>query len=179
MTGKTSVKATLRGEMRARLGKMSSDERISESKSIRDQLIFPPGSKVALFAGTRTEPQLLDLIVENRQIAWFLPRVTGGSTMEFLRVCDLEILVEGPFGIREPPTGEPAPDLDFIICPGLAFTSSGHRLGQGGGYYDRALSRYPTARRLGAAFSCQLRESLPIEPHDLAMEDIIRPRSEL
>lgn len=98
--------------------------------------------------------------------------------MEFLPVTHYDRLVPGPFGILEPPGGPPAGDLDVIICPGLAFTRDGHRLGQGGGYYDRALARFPQARKIAVAFPCQIVATLPHEPHDAIMDAVITPSGE-
>ena len=83
--------------------------------------------------------------------------------MEFLETNSVRNLRPGPYGILEPAEGEVAEKLDVIICPGLAFTPEGARLGQGGGFYDRALARYPAARKIGVAFACQILPSLPCE----------------
>lgn len=53
------------------------------------------------------------------------------------------------------------------MVPGLGFDARGGRLGYGGGYYDRLLTRLPsTALRVAAAFSAQLLDAVPMEPHD-------------
>ena len=96
--------------------------------------------------------------------------------MTFHRVtshCDLTI---GKFGILEPLPSAPeiTPDnLDTMICPGIAFSLSGIRLGQGGGYYDRYLAKTIKARLIGVAFDLQIQDMLPSDPHDIAMHEII------
>ncbi|MEK4028811.1 5-formyltetrahydrofolate cyclo-ligase [Pseudobacillus sp. FSL P4-0506] len=62
--------------------------------------------------------------------------------------------------------------MDLIIVPGLAFCRSGSRLGFGGGYYDRFLAGY-NGSTVALAFSQQLMEQLPREPHDLPVQQII------
>ncbi len=64
MQSKTSAKAQLRRKIRRTLKELSSDQVANFSAGLRRQLLFPPGSTVAIFAGTLTEPSLLDLITE-------------------------------------------------------------------------------------------------------------------
>ena len=173
MGGKTSAKAEQRRSMKTVLGRLERSFIESASIEIRRQIPLRPGSRIALFAGTTTEPQLLDLIQQNPQIDWFLPKVTGSDTMDFLPVSSSDDLEKGFLGILEPHSGTPATELDLIICPGVAFTDKGGRLGQGGGFYDRALARFPSAERIGVTFSCQLVEQLPTRPHDIQMHRVI------
>ncbi|HXY17869.1 MAG TPA: 5-formyltetrahydrofolate cyclo-ligase [Candidatus Nitrosopolaris sp.] len=80
--------------------------------------------------------------------------------------------------IVQPP---PRPDLvlpegkfDLIIIPCLGFAEDRHRLGLGGGWYDRFLVRQPQALKIGLAFQNGLIESgLPREPHDIRLDKII------
>jgi 5-formyltetrahydrofolate cyclo-ligase len=48
-----------------------------------------------------------------------------------------------------------------------------NRLGQGGGYYDRAFARYPDALRIGLAWSVQEHDALPADPWDLPLHIIL------
>ncbi len=63
---------------------------------------------------------------------------------------------------------------DVVLVPGLAFTRDGHRLGQGGGWYDRFL---PDVREdcttIGVCFAPQLVEALPTEDHDVRMDHVV------
>lgn len=173
MTGKTSAKAQLRRQMRARLAALSADEVARASRELRGALDFPEGAAVALFAGLPTEPDLLPLVAEFPKVTFFLPRVISPAEMSFHQVRDLSELRRGAFGIREPRSGAEPTKLDFILCPGLAFTKTGGRLGQGGGFYDRFLPRHPEALKLGVAFSCQIVKTLELAPHDIAMDQIL------
>jgi 5-formyltetrahydrofolate cyclo-ligase len=57
--------------------------------------------------------------------------------------------------------------IDLVITPGLAFDARGNRLGYGGGFYDRYLSRLgPEALRVGVAFHFQLVDEVPNGPAD-------------
>ena len=78
--------------------------------------------------------------------------------------------VPEPIGNEIPVRGE---ELEVIIVPLLAFDRAGHRLGYGAGYYDRFLSSYPKAFKIGAAFSCQEIRSVPADANDVAMDLIV------
>ncbi|MEM8748039.1 MAG: 5-formyltetrahydrofolate cyclo-ligase [Actinomycetota bacterium] len=63
---------------------------------------------------------------------------------------------------------------DVIVVPGTAFTSEGHRLGQGGGWYDRFLpGRRPDAFAVGLAFLPQIVDDLPVEEHDVILDCVV------
>lgn len=83
----------------------------------------------------------------------------------------------GPFGILEPErqsSRELKPEeLDLIICPGTAFDSDCHRLGMGGGYYDRYLPKCKNAFIIMAAFEVQFADKLPFESHDYPMDIVV------
>ena len=84
-------------------------------------------------------------------------------------------LETGPYGIRQP--GPDAEELvpDILFVPLVGFTERLERLGQGGGHYDRWLAAHPEARAIGLAWDAQLVESLPVEPHDMALDAVVTP----
>lgn len=104
----------------------------------------------------------------------YVPKVNG----EHLRICpllDLEELKPGDLGILEPcePISEAHPkDIDLIVIPGLAFDKKGHRLGQGGGHYDRLLKE-TKGFKVGLAFDEQVTEELPTEAHDVPLNMLL------
>jgi 5-formyltetrahydrofolate cyclo-ligase len=64
--------------------------------------------------------------------------------------------------------------IEVSVIPGAVFARSGHRLGYGGGYYDRFLAQEaPRSYRIGLAFSVQLVEQIPVLPHDVPMDMLI------
>ncbi len=73
------------------------------------------------------------------------------------------------------PEDEPDPvAVDLVIVPGVAFTASGHRLGQGGGWYDRFLPGLrPGVQRIGVCFRECLVDEIPTEAHDITMDVVI------
>ncbi len=97
-------------------------------------------------------------------------------TLRLSTLKDPEDLVISTFSVPEPIGNEiPArgEDMEVVIVPLLAFDRTGHRLGYGAGYYDRYLSSYPQAKKIGMAFSCQEIESVPADDNDVAMDMII------
>ena len=75
----------------------------------------------------------------------------------------------GRFGILAPDTAQ-CPLVDsargaVVLVPGLAFARDGHRLGHGGGYFDRFLSRFD-GTSIGLVYDFQVLDGLPIDPHD-------------
>ena len=98
-----------------------------------------------------------------------LPYVTGEETMEAAEVGPDDPLEESGYGPKEPARRVAVdPDqVDAVVTPGLAFDRSGHRLGYGGGHYDRYLARLgPHAVRIGIGFGAQLVEEIPAEETD-------------
>jgi 5-formyltetrahydrofolate cyclo-ligase len=97
--------------------------------------------------------------------------------MDAVRVSDVDKdLKPGRFGIPQPHGGVPVDPrkIDFIFIPALAYDGVGHRVGRGGGYYDRFLSsRAPGAFRCGVAFECQVLKSVPVKEHDCHVHTLV------
>ena len=101
------------------------------------------------------------------------PRITAkGRPLEFHRVPDGEVLVPGAFGIHEPLDHWPRVTPGLLLVPLLAFDASGHRLGYGGGFYDRTLEKL-NVPALGIAYAGQEVVSLPQEAHDRTLDMIL------
>ncbi len=70
---------------------------------------------------------------------------------------------------KKPPAG-----FDVIIIPALGFDpKSLHRIGYGGGYYDKFLATQPKARKIGVCFETGKTGRIPVEPHDIPMDIIV------
>ena len=79
-----------------------------------------------------------------------------------------------------PTKDEPLPlrRFDLIIVPVLAFDKAKHRLGWGGGWYDRFLTNQPQALKIGLCFENGLSKALlPREPHDITLDKIITEKN--
>lgn len=62
---------------------------------------------------------------------------------------------------------------DAILVPCLGYDLHGHRIGYGGGFYDKTLSNYPDAVKIVVGFGFQELIEVPNEPHDIACDYII------
>lgn len=97
------------------------------------------------------------------------PFLTESGEMQAAEVGPEDAFEPSGYGPREPASRvsvDPS-DVDAVIAPGLAFDRQGNRLGYGGGHYDRFMARMkPEAVRIGAAFSPQIVERVPVEPGD-------------
>jgi 5-formyltetrahydrofolate cyclo-ligase len=65
-------------------------------------------------------------------------------------------------------------NIDLVLVPGLAFSKDRHRLGRGGGFFDRLLGgRGVNAFKLGVCFSFQIVDSVPPGEHDVIMDAVV------
>ena len=82
-------------------------------------------------------------------------------------------LIKGTYNIPEPAPDWPVAHPKILLVPLLAFDKQGHRLGYGGGFYDRTITTLKPARTIGIAYADQEVEILPHEPHDIALDAVI------
>ena len=104
-----------------------------------------------------------------------VPKVVG-KDMIFYKFLDFSQLEEGYFGIPEPARGETVDWADpktAIIMPGVAFDRQNHRVGYGGGFYDRFLEKHTEIQRVAVAFDFQMVEEVPTEPTDICPHIIV------
>ncbi|HKY81742.1 MAG TPA: 5-formyltetrahydrofolate cyclo-ligase [Sphingobium sp.] len=103
-----------------------------------------------------------------------LPRVLDRlGSMDFIAWRPDEQLSPGLYGTSHPEPVGPPVTPDVILAPLVGFDRAMNRLGQGGGYYDRAFARHPDALRVGVAWSVQEHDRLPADPWDLPLHIII------
>lgn len=89
-----------------------------------------------------------------------------------------ECIEKGPHGIPQPLCGTGPVGPDLVIVPLLAIDPSGHRLGQGGGHYDRVLPelRARGARLIGVGWDMQRIDfGLAHEPWDVTLDGFACP----
>jgi 5-formyltetrahydrofolate cyclo-ligase len=178
------TKAELRREMRTRLAALGS-AREEKSRAIVNSLTNHPdfarhlkNGRIALFSPLPKEPDI-EMLWESASGRFCYPRVAH-IALEFVEVAKLDDLTISTWHpqIREHTHAAARvvrpEEIDIILVPGLAFTKHGHRLGRGGGFYDRYLGLLPpTTLKIGVCFALQLVETLPIEPHDQRLDAIV------
>ncbi len=101
------------------------------------------------------------------------PACIGNTPLEFRRIDNLDLLEAGFRNIAEPGMDCPSVTPDLIIAPMIAFDRSMHRLGQGGGHYDRSFAAFPQATRIGLAWSVQEADAIPVAAHDMPLDMIV------
>ena len=172
-----SEKSRLRKSIRQRLRELSLEDRRQRSIEICEELarLLAGKKSIALFAPRPTEPDL-DLLWEqdlskDRILAY--PRCHGDRLL-FFAVSSLLELHPGKFGIREPGSRRSVQHLDAIVLPGLAFTQTGIRMGQGAGFYDRFLeTAHADAIKIGVCFDFQVIPNIPREEHDVNVDLLV------
>jgi len=172
-----TAKAKLRSEMRAFL-KTSSEDIINTASAkicrhiASSQDLLHGVKTIALFAANGAEISLSGLhdLLPGMQLCY--PLCLPHCQLSFHLVSRTEQLTPGMSGIPEPdPIKHEAislADIDLILCPGLAFGMDGSRLGQGGGYYDRALEHF-TGTACGVIMATQIAPTIPHDNHDVQM----------
>ena len=184
-------KAGIRREMKARRRELAADEKAVADAVVCEKLktrgdigeMIDPldcgGGVLAVYLASPDEINI-DPYIEymlRAGVEVVAPR-WNGETYELakLKGLDDKNLRRGPMGIREPIDAdvvEPKSVYAWII-PGLAFTRGGKRLGYGGGWYDRFLASAPKgAVKIGVAYSFQIVDDLPSEPHDIQLTDVV------
>ncbi len=150
---------------------------VNVSAKIRENLaahsFYKNSKNIMIFYPTKYEVNLLDL-VENSGKNFFLPRVNGLE----LEVCEFSNgaeLKKSEFNIFEPISNSVSPSvLDLVIVPALMADKRGYRLGYGGGFYDRFLSKYGKSfKSIVVIPECLFVEELPIDNYDQKVDDIV------
>ena len=120
----------------------------------------------------RTEPILRRAQADGKRVA--VPKVCGDE-MRFLWLDDLQQVAPGAYGIPEPIADGPVAmdETALVLMPGLAFDPEGHRLGYGGGFYDRYLADQPNHPLVALCYSFQLLDHLETEAHDVPVDLVV------
>ena len=120
----------------------------------------------------RTVPMLEQALKDGKKVA--VPKVYGDE-MKFLYLDDLTKVSKGYAGIPEPIADGPVADDEtaLVLMPGLAFDPAGHRIGYGGGFYDKFLAAEPNHPTLALCYEFQLLPELDTEEHDIPVDTVL------
>ncbi len=142
-------------------------------------IAWPPGCSVAAYWPMGDEIDVRPLIeaLHGRGHGLALPvTVRRGMRLVFRTGVPVTTLVPGGFGTQVPEPGQPEVTPRVLLVPLLAFDRTGHRLGYGGGYYDRTLEALRAAGQtlaVGVAYAGQEIDAVPRGVHDQCLDWIV------
>ncbi len=138
--------------------------------------LLSPQMRVAGYCAMASEADISPLLmeIEGRGAALALPWIGAqGQNMLFRSWSDAAPLDMAADKFLQPHSTADQVAPDIILMPLLGFDRQGTRLGQGAGYYDRALARQSDPLRIGVAWSVQEFENLPADPWDMPLDAIL------
>lgn len=120
----------------------------------------------------RTWALLEQALKDGKKVA--VPKVYDDE-MRFIYMDDLGAVFKGYAGIPEPIADEPIADdpTALVLMPGLAFDKEGHRIGYGGGFYDRFLEDEPNHPTVALCYHFQMMDHLDTEEHDIPVDKVL------
>ncbi len=191
------TKSEIRKELSVRRDRISLEEKaVYDAKihlSLYDTLAYQQCSALFAYLSFRSEIDTITILLaalkEHKKV--YVPRVEG-KEMNFYEIHDLNSLIPSSYGILEPAGGDFyrcqeetksfGPDQknlpnQLMLLPGLAFDPLGNRIGYGGGYYDRYLSRFPKDYfyRTALAYDLQILDRIESKDYDMTADAIITP----
>ncbi|CAV19862.1 5-formyltetrahydrofolate cyclo-ligase [Vibrio atlanticus] len=188
---KTLTRSEFRKQIRIKRNSLSSEQQTQSGIDLVKQCAqldeIQSAQHIALYISIDgeldTQPLIEWLWAQGKQT--YLPVLHPFSTghLLFLHYSPSTPTVLNKYGIVEPQLNQllvkPCQQLDLILTPLVGFDSQGHRLGMGGGYYDRTLARWfetgNGATPIGLAHDCQHVDRLPIEGWDIPLPKIVTP----
>ena len=174
-------KKEMRAQIRAKKRAMTEAQIVSASKRLAEQFLscelyrkaqtiygyLPYNQEV------RTVSMLEQAIRDGKRVA--VPKCYG-SDMKFIYIDDfVNQVAPGYANIPEPIADGPVADdkTALVLMPGMAFDPQGHRIGYGGGFYDRFLADEPDHPTLALCYGFQMVEHLETEEFDIPVNQVI------
>ncbi len=150
-----------------------------------DFLKSPPGKIVSGFAAIRDEINPAELMLWLHAEGWQLAlpvMIAKGKPLVMRAWTPGDTMEAAAWGIAEPTAEKPEVDPDVVLVPLLAFDERGHRLGYGGGFYDRTLARLRAKKpvvAVGIAYDEQKVDAVPVESYDQRLDWVLTPSGPL
>ena len=179
-------KKSLRAEALKRLGLLEPEELETKSVRIQKKLFsleaFRKAKCVCFYVSLPLEVDTKGMIDEalalGKRVVVPLTNLEN-KELSLYEITDRQIdLGQGAFGVMEPRPDKALrvhlAEVECLIIPGIVFDKKNHRIGHGGGYYDRFLEKLPPrVLKIGLAFSIQLVPEIPAEVHDVKLDMVI------
>lgn len=180
MGGSSVDKKALRSQIRAQKRAMSEEEIVRASERLGELFLASEAYQQARTIygylpynqEVRTVPMLERALKDGKRVA--VPKVYGDE-MRFIYMDDLSAVEKGYAGIPEPIADGPVADdtTALVLMPGLAFDPQGHRIGYGGGFYDKFLEKEPGHPTLALCYGFQMLDHLETEAHDKMVDWVL------
>ena len=181
-------KADVRGQVKAKLAAMTAQQQHDASAAACRRLVelnaFQDASIVMLYMPMANEVDLTPAAIRCFQAGKTVCVPSVNWQRKYMNAVEVHsfddhIMELDEHGLRTPRDGTPIPTnlIDLVVVPGLAFDAHGHRLGRGGGYYDRFLSKLKrSATSIGLAFDVQMIDQVPINQDDVSVKVVVTDR---
>ena len=179
------LKQNIRKELLKKRNTLTEEQREKYSKLIQETLLLLPeyihAEMILTYINYQSEVSTCEIIDHALKAGKkvFCPKVLKAGIMEFYEITSLNDVVCGYKNIPEPQisnvfTQENENTNTVMLMPLVGFDIEKSRLGYGGGFYDRYISKYPGLRKIALAFECQKSESLlPVEITDIKPDLIV------
>lgn len=173
-------KQELRRAIRDRKRAMTEEEIVERSNALAEKFYNTPAYQAASTIygylpynqEVRTVPMLQRALDDGKRVA--VPKVYGDE-MRFIYLEDLTQVSKGYAGIPEPIADAPVAEDGgaLVLMPGLAFDPQGHRIGYGGGFYDKFLAKEPHHPTLALCYEFQMQAHLDTEEFDIPVDTVL------
>jgi 5-formyltetrahydrofolate cyclo-ligase len=173
---KSAMRALTEQQRRILTPEQVADNSAKIIAQLEQMSVFREAQTVMLYYPIHHEVDLRPLLTKYAGQKIFLFPVTHRRSIEVRPYDGEDMMRKGHFGIPEPQTPTFTGHIDLALVPGVLFDRHCHRMGRGGGYYDRWLRRHPGVYKIGVCYSFQLeREDIPHNWLDVRMNRVITP----
>ena len=173
-------KTALRNEIKQKKRAMTQEQIVAASEKLAQLLYASEAYRQAKSIygylpynqEVRTTPMLEQAQRDGKRVA--VPKCYG-SEMKFIWLDDMSRVEKGYCGIPEPIEDGPIADdpTALVLMPGLAFDPEGHRIGYGGGFYDKFLENEPGHPKLALCYEFQMLPELETQAHDIPVDWVL------
>jgi 5-formyltetrahydrofolate cyclo-ligase len=156
---------------------MTQEQILEKSRSLCEQFLASPQYRQAKTVcgylpynqEVRTIPILERALADGKRVA--VPKVYGDQ-MRFIYLTDLTQVEKGYSGIPEPISDAPVADdpTALVLMPGMAFDADGHRIGYGGGFYDKFLAEEPNHPTVALCYDFQMLSNIETDDFDIPVD---------
>lgn len=182
-----NTKKELRSRYRALRSQLSAEERDKASLAITNHLLKIPiwdceyyHIFLQIAEQMEVDTSYVITLLQGRDKEIVIPRVCGPMALEHILLTDNTRIRKNKWNIPEPENGleVPVSRIEVVFVPLLAFDRQGHRVGYGGGFYDKFLSECgPGTIKVGLSFFEPLDEISERESHDIPLDFGVTPKA--